>query len=55
MWRRDKDKSKDKDGVSGDGNTNLKFKNVNKQPIGGWDTEADNEQSIGPCPGSSLG
>ena len=40
-----KDKSKDKDGVSGDGNTNLNFKNVNKQPIGGWDADADNEQS----------
>ena len=36
---------KDKDGVSGDGNTNLKFKNINKQPIGGWDVDADNEQS----------
>jgi hypothetical protein len=36
---------KDKDGISGDGNTNLKFKNVNKQPIGGWDVDADNKQS----------
>jgi hypothetical protein len=36
---------KDKDGVSGDGNTNLNFKNINKQPIGGWDVDADNEQS----------
>ena len=40
-----KDKSKDKDGISGDGNTNLHFKNINKQPIGGWDVDADNEQS----------
>ena len=36
---------KDKDGVSGDGNTNLKFKNINKPHIGGWDVDADNEQS----------
>ena len=39
------DKHKDKDGVSGDGNTNLNFKNINKQPVGGWDVDADNEQS----------
>ena len=38
------DKHKDKDGVSGDGNTNLKFKNENKQPISGFDNEVDNEQ-----------
>ena len=35
---------KDRDGVSGDGNTNLKFKNVNK-PTGGWDNDGPNEQS----------
>jgi hypothetical protein len=38
------DKHKDKDGVSGDGNTNLKWKNINKQPVSGFDNEADNEQ-----------
>jgi hypothetical protein len=41
----DNHKNKGKDGISGDGNTNLKFKNVNKQPIGGWDVDADNKQS----------
>jgi hypothetical protein len=41
----DSHKNKGKDGVSGDGNTNLNFKNINKQPIGGWDVDADNEQS----------
>jgi hypothetical protein len=40
-----KDKSKDKDGISGDGNTNLKFTNVNKPNIGGWDADAENLQS----------
>ena len=40
-----KDKSKDKDGISGDGNTNLKFKNINKPNIGGWDSDAENTQS----------
>jgi hypothetical protein len=41
----DNHKDKGKDGISGDGNTNLKWKNINKQPIGGWDVDADNEQS----------
>ena len=40
-----KDKSKDKDGISGDGNTNLKFKNVNKPIVSGFDNEAPNDQS----------
>ncbi len=39
------DKHKDKDGVSGDGNTNLKFKNSNKPIISGFDNEAPNDQS----------
>ena len=41
----DNHKDKSKDGVSGDGNTNLKFKNINKPNIGGWDADADNTQS----------
>jgi hypothetical protein len=36
---------KDKDGISGDGNTNLHFKNINKQPVGGFDNDAQNDQS----------
>jgi hypothetical protein len=36
---------KDKDGVSGDGNTNLKFKNSNKPIVSGFDNEAPNDQS----------
>ena len=40
-----KDKSKDKDGISGDGNTNLKFKNVNKPIVSGFDNDVPNDQS----------
>src|ERR1051326_2880531 len=36
---------KDKDGISGDGNTNLKFKNSNKPIISGFDNDAPNDQS----------
>jgi hypothetical protein len=36
---------KDKDGVSGDGNTNLKFKNSNNPIVSGFDNEAPNDQS----------
>jgi hypothetical protein len=36
---------KDKDGVSGDGNTNLKFKNSNKPIVSGFDNEVPNDQS----------
>ena len=36
---------KDRDGVSGDGNTNLKFKNSNKPIVSGFDNDAPNDQS----------
>jgi len=39
------DKHKDKDGVSGDGNTNLKFKNENKPIVSGFDHDVESDQS----------
>jgi hypothetical protein len=41
----DNHKDKGKDGISGDGNTNLKFKNVNKPIVSGFDNEVPNDQS----------
>ena len=36
---------KDKDGVSGNGNTQFKFKNSNKPIVSGFDNDAPNDQS----------